>query len=246
MSIIEDVKINLEKLKKNSYPGRGIIIGKTPTTNKVVQVYWIMGRSEGSRNRYFEIEDNKFVKTKIFDESKINKEDLSLIVYHPVKYFNNYHIVSNGDQTDTIYYNLKNGKTFEDSIDERKYEHDKPNYTPRISGIVNLTDKFYKYKLSIIKTIDNNPEVFQRNYFNYINFMNGFGYCITTYKNDGNPIPSFEGEPFIVEIFDDIDETLNYYWELLNSENKVSILVKYFNSINNIDIKIKNKNISKI
>lgn len=219
--------LNELELKENNYPGRGVIIGKTLDEKNYVQIYWIMGRSNNSRNRVFELESN-FVKTKAHDESKM--EDPSLIIYYPVKSVNGYHIVSNGDQTDTIYDNIKNGRTFEDALNTREFEPDAPNYTPRISGIINLNTENAGYSLSILKTIENDPEYCIRNYYNYNNFINGFGHCIHTYKNDGTPIPSFKGEPYLVTLYNDIEDNLKHYWNILNSENRISLLVKYIDA----------------
>jgi len=240
MSFEEMALSSEKKLKQNTYPGRGIVIGMTPDGKNYVQVYWIMGRSENSRNRIFEVEEG-FVKTKAFDISKL--EDPSLIIYYPVKNVNNYHIVTNGDQTDTIYDYIKDGKTFKEALDTREFEPDPPNYTPRISGYVDCTLQKATYGLSILKTIDNNEELPQKNYFYYNNFIKGFGHCIHTYNEDGNPIPSFTGEPYLVKVDNDIEKNTEYFWNLLDEDNKVSLLVKYINvSDKNIKIKILNKN----
>lgn len=224
---LEQTALNNEKIiLQNKYPGRGIVIGMTPDGKNYVQIYWIMGRSENSRNRIFEIEDSS-VKTKAFDVNKL--KDPSLIIYYPVKAVNNYHIVSNGDQTDTIYEYIKNGKTFEEALNTREFEPDAPNYTPRISGFVDYSTEKANYGLSILKSIDNNAAFCQRNYFYYNNFIKGFGHCIHTYREDGSPIPSFAGEPFVVKLQDHINDNANYFWNLLNEENKISLLVKYIN-----------------
>jgi len=231
---------NIKKIQENIYPGRGIIIGKTPNDNFYVQVYWIMGRSANSRNRIFQKYDN-CVKTKAFDEKKL--EDPTLIIYSPIKKHDNYHIVGNGDQTDTIYDYIYSGKTFENALESRSFEPDAPHYTPRISGIVDTNLDNPNYKLSILKSINNNSEFCQRVFFNYQNFISGYGHCIHTFKSDGHPLPSFEGEPFLVELFDDIDENINHFWNSLNQENRISLLVKYINVISNeVTINIKNKN----
>lgn len=237
----EEIALNNEKrLKQNKYPGRGIVIGMTPDGKNYVQVYWIMGRSENSRNRVFEVEE-EFVKTKAFDISKL--EDPSLIIYYPVKAFNDFHIVTNGDQTDTVYYYLKAGKTFKEALDTREFEPDPPNYTPRISGYVDCASEKATYGLSILKTIDNNEELSQKNYFYYNKFIKGFGHCIHTYNEDGNPIPSFTGEPYVVKLENDIEKNAEKFWNLLNEDNKVSLLVKYIN-VNNkkSEFRIVNKN----
>lgn len=226
-------------LKNNSYPGRGIILGKTNDSTKIIQIYWIMGRSENSRNRIFTVEKNNFVKTEVFDKTKMT--DPSLIIYYPVKDINNFHIVTNGNQTDAIYDFLKVNKSFENAVNEQLYEPDKPNFTPRISGLVNI--KKCEYKLAIVKTINHNENYYIRNIFSYNDLIKGKGYCITTYEKDGTPLPGFEGEPVPVDIYDSIEENINKYWDLLDKENKVSLLVKSINIENDsIEIKVKNKN----
>lgn len=228
---------NIESLKNNTYPGRGIIIGMSPNGKKVVQVYWIMGRSENSRNRIFQQED-QFIKNELFNKEK--KCDTSLIIYYPIKSINEFHIVSNGDHTNTIYDMLSNGKSYEDAISIRTFEPDKPNFTPRISGVVDM--KKMEYKLSIIKTLNNNEEVCLKQNFEYKTFLAGVGHCIHTYAGDGDPIPSYEGEPMLVNIYDDIEETVNYYWRILNKSNRVAILAKYVDVISKeIEYKIINQ-----
>lgn len=232
---------NSQMLNNNTYPGRGMIIGLTPDQKHLVQVYWIMGRSENSQNRVF-VEERGFVRTEAHDPSKLI--DPSLIIYSPIKFIEDKHIVSNGDQTDTIYNAIKNGKSFEEALNEREFEPDPPNYTPRISGIIDVGSASHSYKLSILKSFYNNPEYCIRNVFNYSSPVSGIGHCITTYSSDGDPIPSFEGEPFILELFDDIDVTLNHYWNLIDSKHKVAILVKFINTeTKETAIKIINKHI---
>lgn len=232
---------NMKKLESNSYPGRGIIIGMSPDTKHMVQVYWIMGRSENSRNRIFE-EEKGFVRTKAFDESKL--VDPSLIIYYPVRHFEGWHIVTNGDQTDTIFSTLKDGGTFEDALNTRCFEPDTPNFTPRISGIVSLKDSQYAYQLSILKSGNNKGGFCIRNYFNYEKGIPGTGHCIHTYTGDGSPLPSFYGEPYELELFDDIDKTAERYWNILDKQNKISLLVKFINIENgSFWIRIINRNI---
>lgn len=206
----------------SKYPGRGIIIGKTSNADTIIQIYWIMGRSENSRNRVFKLDDNNFVKTEAFDLTKLS--DPSLIIYYPVKAINKYHIVTNGDHTETIFRYLQAGKSFEESLAEQLFEPDAPNFTPRISGLVNIEKK--EFKLSIVKTISHNENHFTRQIFNYNDLLHGKGYCITTYEKDGNPLPSYVGEPQVVDIYDTIDENLETYWDLLDPDNKISLLVK--------------------
>jgi IMP cyclohydrolase len=236
-----DLKDNYARLKSNVYPGRGIIIGMTPNSKMLVQVYWIMGRSENSRNRIFEA-DNGYIRTKAYDESKMT--DPSLIIYYPVKQLNGRHIVTNGDQTDTIYETLKKGGSFEDALNTRYYEPDGPNFTPRISGIIGSRNDQYAYKLSIVKAFRNTEASCLRQYFNYEKGIGGVGHCIHTYSNDGNPLPSFTGDPYELELFDDIDKTVDCYWSILNEENRVSILAKYVNMEDgSFDTRIINRNI---
>lgn len=222
----QNLKSNYDNLKKNSYPGRGIIIGLSPDSKKLVQVYWIMGRSENSRNRIFEA-DNGFIRTRAYDESKM--KDPSLIIYYPAKHYDGRHIITNGDQTDTIFDALKNGRSFEDALDTRRYEPDGPNFTPRISALIGSGKDQYAYKLSILKSCNNSETSCLRQYFNYERGIPGTGHCIHTYQGDGNPLPSFAGEPYELELFDTVDETLNYYWNALDKDNRISLLVKFVN-----------------
>jgi IMP cyclohydrolase len=231
---------NLNNLKLNVYPGRGIVIGMSPDSTKMVQIYWIMGRSENSRNRIFVLEENKDVQNAAFDESKLI--DPSLIIYKPIRSLDKVHIISNGDQTETIYRQYKQGGSFEKAINEREFEPDAPNFTPRISGVVDLFDQDFAYKLSIIKSFYNNSEVCIRNVYSFSESIPGIGHCLTTYKGNGNPIPSFEGEPFILPVTDNIKETLDLYWNVLNEQNRISVLVKHIDiQTNQIEIEIKNK-----
>ena len=207
-------------LKNNSYPGRGIIIGKSEDAKHAVIAYFIMGRSENSRNRVF-VENGKGIKTQAFDPALLS--DPSLIIYSPVRVINDQTIVTNGDQTDTIYNFIKSKKTFEAALRTRAFEPDAPNYTPRISGIVNGFD----YKLSILKSANGDPDSCRRYFYEYSNPKPGTGHFIHTYLCDGNPIPSFEGEPEQIKISGDIDEFTNTLWENLNEDNKVSLFVRY-------------------
>jgi IMP cyclohydrolase len=212
------------RLQNNPYPGRGIVIGLTPDGTRLLQVYWIMGRSENSRNRVFIGEENGFVRTEAKDPAKLT--DPSLIIYYPVRHTGQAHIVTNGDQTDTVYEALAAGRTFEQALTTRTFEPDAPNYTPRISGLVNLADTTCAYKLSILKTNQGDASQTLRHFFHYEQGIAGFGHCITTYSGDGNPLPSFEGEPVLVPLFDDIGQTAEHYWNALNADNKISLLVK--------------------
>ena len=213
--------ISIEKeLKENSYPGRGIIIGKSPNGKYAVTAYFIMGRSENSRNRVF-VEDGEGIRTQAFDPSKLS--DPSLIIYAPVRVLGNKTIVTNGDQTDTIYELMDKQQTFEQSLRTREFEPDAPNYTPRISGIMHVEN----YAMSILKSNNGNPDACNRYTFAYTNPVSGEGHFIHTYKCDGNPLPSFEGEPKLVAIKDDMNEFANDLWTSLNEDNKVSLFVRY-------------------
>jgi IMP cyclohydrolase len=229
---------NAEKLQRNKYPGRGIVLGASDDGKILFQIYWIMGRSENSRNRVF-IEENGFVRTKAYDESKLS--DPSLIIYYPLKYLGNHHIISNGDQTDTVHEFLKSGKSFEDALMTRTFEPDEPNYTPRITGLT-VPGGENAYCLSILKTQNNDPATCIRNFYYYEKPVPGFGHCIHTYEGDGSVLPSFSGEPYIVPIPGDIDQTIDYYWELLDPDNRISILVKTIDTVTGkTDIRIKNR-----
>ena len=213
-----------EELKNNAYPGRGIVLGKTPDGKKAVAAYFIMGRSSNSRNRVF-VEDGEGIRTQAFDPSKM--EDPSLIIYAPVRVLGNKTIVTNGDQTDTIYEGMDKQMTFEQSLRSREFEPDGPNYTPRISGIMHIENGHYNYAMSILKSNNGDPESCCRFTFAYENPAAGEGRFIHTYMHDGDPLPSFEGEPKPVEISGDIDAFTKEVWESLNEENKVSLFVRF-------------------
>lgn len=210
-------------IKDNSYVGRGIVIGKTEDGKKAATAYFIMGRSENSRNRVF-VEKGEEVIIYPFDESKV--EDPSLIIYSPIKVHENKLIVTNGDQTDTIYDFIKDGKTFEEALETREFEPDKPNFTPRISGMMTFADKDFSYKMSILKSGDEEGTVCNRYTFSYKPIA-GLGHFIHTYNHDGNPIPTFTGEPERVKIPNDIDAFLENIWTNLNDQNKISIYVRF-------------------
>ncbi|HHZ06103.1 MAG TPA: inosine monophosphate cyclohydrolase [Clostridiales bacterium] len=214
-----------EELKSNSYPGRGIILGKSADGVNAVMAYFIMGRSENSRNRVF-VEDGNGIRTQAFDESRLS--DPSLIIYAPVRVLGNKTIVTNGDQTDTIYEHMNQHETFEQALRSRCFEPDAPNYTPRISGIVKTDFDEFNYALSILKSTNGNPDSCQRYTFTYDTPLNGEGRFIHTYMGDGNPLPSFEGEPKAVELGgEDIDTFAEKLWNALNDDNKVSLFVRY-------------------
>lgn len=218
--------VSAEKyLSVNPYPGRGIMLGKSADGKKAVIAYFIMGRSENSRNRIF-VEEKDGIRTQAFDESKL--VDPSLIIYAPVRVLGNKTIVTNGDQTDTIYELMNQQMTFEQSLRTREFEPDAPNYTPRISGIVKAEGGKMNYAMSILKSANGNPDCCERYTFSYSAPLAGEGRLIHTYMSDGNPLPSFEGEPVLVEIGnDDIESFANKIWNALNEENKVSLFVRY-------------------
>lgn len=210
-------------IKDNTYVGRGIIIGKSNDGSKAAFAYFIMGRSENSRNRVFSENGNE-VTIYPFDSSKV--EDPSLIIYSPVRVFENNIIVTNGDQTDTVYDYLKAGKTFEQALETREFEPDAPNFTPRISGIITLKDNDFSYKLSILKSSAEDGASCNRYTFAYSPLC-GVGHFIHTYNCDGNPIPTFTGEPERVAVPDSIDEFTESIWSNLNEDNKISLYVRY-------------------
>ncbi len=213
-----------ELLSNNTYPGRGIILGKSADGKKALIAYFIMGRSVNSRNRIFEMHENG-MRTKAYDDSKLT--DPHLIIYNPYLHRNSIDIITNGDQTDTIYNALEEGKTFEDALMTREFEDDAPNYTPRISGILYYSKprSVFTYSLSIIKSDDGNPDACNRYFYRY-SPLNGIGHFIHTYKCDGNPIPSFYGEPEKVEMPNTAEELADIVWTNLNADNKVSLFVR--------------------
>lgn len=229
-----------QELSQNAYPGRGIVIGKTPDGKKAVTAYFIMGRSSNSRNRVF-VTEGEGIRTEAFDPSKL--EDPSLIIYAPVRVLDNYTIVTNGDQTDTIFDGMSKGETFEQSLRIREFEPDGPNYTPRISGIMKVENNTFHYAMSILKSNNGNPDACNRYTFTYENPVNGEGHFIHTYMHDDNPLPSFEGEPKLVAIDNDMDAFANMLWENLNEDNKVSLFVRYIDiETGSYETKIINKN----
>ena len=213
-----------DELKSNSYPGRGIIIGKSADGKSAVTAYFIMGRSVNSRNRVF-VEDGDGIRTQAFDPSKLS--DPHLIIYAPVRVLGNKTIVTNGDQTDTIYDLMNQQMTFEQSLRTREFEDDAPNYTPRISGIIKTDEGGFNYAMSILKSANGNPDSCQRYTFSYNNPLAGEGHFIHTYMGDGSPLPSFEGEPKLVGIPNDIDKFTDGLWNALNEDNKVSLFVRF-------------------
>ncbi len=231
-----------DELKGNPYPGRGIVIGRTADGKYAVAAYFIMGRSVNSRNRVF-VEDGEGIRTEAFDPSKLS--DPSLIIYAPVRVLKNRTIVTNGDQTDTVYEGLAGGKSFEEALAEREFEPDAPNYTPRISGVMEIEGGAFSYEMSILKSADGDPSCCNRYTFSYDNPPAGEGRFIHTYQNDGDPLPSFEGEPERILIGnEDIDSFAEHIWESLDEENKVSLFVRYIEvETGKYESRILNKNI---
>ena len=230
-----------EELKSNAYPGRGIVIGRSANGKYAVTAYFIMGRSQNSRNRVF-VEEGQGIRTQAFDPSKL--EDPSLIIYAPVRVLGNKTIVTNGDQTDTIYEGMDKQLTFEQSLRCREFEPDGPNYTPRISGIMHIENGRYNYAMSILKSNNGSPDSCNRYTFAYENPVAGEAHFIHTYMGDGNPLPSFEGEPTLVGIEGDIDSFAKLVWENLNEDNKVSLFVRYINIADGAyESRIINKNV---
>ncbi len=229
-----------DDLKANSYPGRGIVIGKSACGKYAVTAYFIMGRSENSRNRVF-VSNGCGIRTEAFDPSKLT--DPSLIIYAPVRVLGNKTIVTNGDQTDTIYDLMNQQLSFEQALRTREFEPDAPNFTPRISGIIKQECDGFNYALSILKSADGNPDSCERFTFSYKNPIAGEGHFIHTYKCDGNPIPSYEGEPKRIALDEDIDSFTNTLWNSLNEDNKVSLFVRYINlETGEAESRIVNKN----
>lgn len=229
-----------QELQENAYPGRGIVLGRSEDGTKAVAAYFIMGRSENSRNRIF-VEEGEGIRTQAYDPSKLT--DPSLIIYAPVRALGHRTIVTNGDQTDTVYEGMEKGLTFEQSLRSREFEPDAPNYTPRISGLMELENGGYSYSLSILKSNNGDPACCNRYTFSYENCAAGEGHFIHTYLHDGNPLPSFEGEPKLVAIPDDMEKFTNMLWNNLNPENKVSLFVRYIDiATGRYETVIKNKN----
>ena len=259
-------KVALSKeLGATTYPGRGIVIGRSKDGKKAVTAYFIMGRSANSRNRVF-VEDGEGIRTQAFDPSKLedpsliiyapvrvlgnktivtngDQTDPHLIIYAPVRVLGNKTIVTNGDQTDTIYELMDKQQTFEQALRTREFEPDAPNYTPRISGIMHIDKGEFNYAMSILKSNNGNPDACNRYTFAYSNPVAGEGHFIHTYMGDGNPLPSFEGEPTWVDIDGDIDTFTKMVWENLNEDNKVSLFVRFIDiETGNYESRIVNKN----
>lgn len=212
-----------DRIDGNPYVGRGIVIGKSSDSKKAATAYFIMGRSANSRNRVFTVKNGE-VFTEPFDASKV--EDPSLIIYAALRKFENKLIVTNGDQTDTVYDGIVTGKSFSESLESREFEPDAPNFTPRISGMLTFGENDFKYEMSILKSLDENGSDCARYTFSYPSKA-GLGHFIHTYVTDGNPIPTFQGEPERVAIPDSIDEFADEIWNYLDENNKISLYVRY-------------------
>ena len=229
-----------QELESNEYPGRGIVIGRSADGKYAVMAYFIMGRSSNSRNRVF-VKEGEGIRTQAFDPSKL--EDPSLIIYAPVRVLGCDTIVTNGDQTDTIYEGMENGMTFEQTLRCREFEPDGPNFTPRISGLMHVEGGAYDFSMSILKSNDGDPDCCNRYLFTYDNPKAGEGRFIHTYQHDGNPLPSFAGEPTKVDITGDVDTFTNMVWNALNEDNKVSLFVRFIDiATGKYETRIVNKN----
>lgn len=220
---IYEIKSMKDRIDGNPYVGRGIVIGKSSDGKKAATAYFIMGRSANSRNRVFTVKNGE-VFTEPFDASKV--EDPSLIIYAALRKFENKLIVTNGDQTDTVYDGIVTGKSFSESLESREFEPDAPNFTPRISGMLTFGENDFKYEMSILKSLDENGSDCARYTFSYPSKA-GLGHFIHTYVTDGNPIPTFQGEPERVAIPDSIDEFADEIWNFLDENNKISLYVRY-------------------
>lgn len=228
-----------EVIKDNAYAGRGIVVGKTADGSKAAIAYFIMGRSENSRNRVFR-EEGEDVVIYPFDESKV--EDPSLIIYSPLRVIDNKVIVTNGDQTDTIYDFVKENKSFSDALKTRQFEPDRPNWTPRISAMLTLDNNDFSYQMSILKSADEEGSACARYTYSYP-AISGIGHFIHTYEHDGNPLPTFQGEPRRITVPDSMEEFMDDIWDNLNEQNKISIYVRYIDlKTGEVNSKLINKN----
>jgi len=214
---------NLDKIRLNPYPGRGIIIGQTPDGSRMMQIYWLTGRSENSRNRIF-VQESEGIRTQAFDPAKLS--DPFLIIYWPARRFGSTFLVTNGDQTDTLFHMMQQGATFEDALMTREFEPDPPNFTPRISGMADISDAEGGYRLSILKAQDGSPERCVRCFYRFGKATPGIGHCIHTYQGDGNPLPVFSGDPYVVPVPNTVDEAVARYWPLLDGNNRVALFAR--------------------
>lgn len=217
---------NFARLRDNPYPGRGILVGLNKGGSQWVQVYWVMGRSTNSRNRLLKIEGAD-VLTEPHDPSKV--EDATLIIYRAMSSFRGWHIVSNGDHTDNVMQHIAVGSTFETALEGCSHEPDAPNHTPRIAGLVRLNGADTELKLAKIVRDPGHEDHSVHCFYHYAGFINGFGSCLHTYNTDGNPLPSFGGDPYPLPISDTVEDIADSYWQVLNNENKVALAVKAIN-----------------
>lgn len=217
---------NLALLQQNPYPGRGIVTGMSPDGDCMMQVYWLMGRSENSRNRVL-VEEKEGIRTQAHDPAKL--VDPSLIIYWPARRVGTTYLVTNGDQTDTLHAQLSAGMSFEDALMTREFEPDAPNFTPRISGLLDAADAKGGYRLSILKALEGNPERCVRCFYRYDEALPGYGHCIHTYQGDDNPLPSFSGDPSLMPVPATAREAAALYWPLLNTENRVALFARAIN-----------------
>lgn len=237
---VYEVKTMKERLEGNTYPGRGIVVGKSADGTKACAAYFIMGRSANSRNRVFTVKNGE-VFTEPFDASKV--EDPSLIIYAAVRQYENNLIVTNGNQTDTIYEGLAAGKSFSQALTAREFEPDAPNLTPRISGMLTFDQGDFTYEMSILKSADAEGTGCNRFTYAYVP-MNGVGHFLHTYVCDGNPIPTFQGEPERVAIPNDMESFAREIWESLDENNKISLYVRYIDlATGKVEEKLINKNV---
>ena len=223
MNLPDIADANLARLRANPYPGRGIVLGLDEDGAHWVQVYWVMGRSANSRNRVLEVEGAE-VATAPHDPSKV--EDPSLIIYRAMSSFHGWHVVSNGDHTDSVVQHVAAGSTFETALEGCRHEPDAPNYTPRIAGLARLNGEDTELKLAKIVRDPGDEEHSIHCFYRYAGFVNGFGACLHTYAGDGDPLPPFDGDPYAVPLAGNIDEIADAYWDVLDADNKVALAVK--------------------
>ena len=226
MSMNGLAQANVAQLRQNPYPGRGIVTGMSPDGRHMVQVYWLMGRSENSRNRVL-VEEPEGIRTQAFDPAKL--VDPSLIIYWPARQLGQLFFVTNGDQTDTLHTLMAAGTSFEDALMTREFEPDAPNFTPRISGMCDAADEKGGYRLSVLKAMNGDPSRCVRCFYRYDAATPGFGHLIHTYEGDGNPLPSFAGDPHLVPLQASAREAADFYWPLLNAENRVALFARTIN-----------------
>ena len=216
--------MNVQALQANTYPGRGIVLGASPGGQYAVQVYWTMGRSENSRKRVIAVE-NGVVRTVPTTKDELYKADL--VIYPLAAEADGLYVVSNGGQTEPVCADMAAGLSHQQALDKWKFEHDEPIYTPRITGVSQVANGAQGYQLSIVKPYKNNPAYCQRQVFGYEAAMPGYGHCIHTYAENGSPCPAFVGEPFVLPLFDDITETMDFYWNLLPAAYIVGMYVRF-------------------